>query len=309
MKKKIIIISLIALLLVIGLIILIICIKKDKESTIKPYVEENNIKVVSSKDEFKIPFEPYARDKTDKSPIDIDGVNFEDTIGIYKFYGYSESDVDENNYVTYSFKYDVVVPISYTIDTSKLNNTNWSRSYAFLQANVFDYYTGELYREKNISVTGNLNYHNIGDVTDDMAYTNITWNDKEYKIGVRMESSSKWDGVNKVNSSQGIDTYKDINRITMTAYVYAPKDFDGLMVALNKNGTSKDIVLKQIEFNNRYNELIKEEQNNKEKSTELTEMENKLNKLYKLLDNRYMDIKERTADDFYVIRLNKISKD
>ena len=164
MKKKIIIISLIALLLVIGLIILIICIKKDKESTIKPYVEENNIKVVSSKDEFKIPFEPYARDKTDKSPIDIDGVNFEDTIGIYKFYGYSESDVDENNYVTCSFKYDVVVPISYTIDTSKLNNTNWSRSYAFLQANVFDYYTGELYREKNISVTGNLNFHNINDV-------------------------------------------------------------------------------------------------------------------------------------------------
>ena len=308
MKKKIIIISLIALLLVIGLIILIICIKKDKESTIKPYVEENNIKVVSSKDEFKIPFEPYARDKTDKLPIDIDGVNFEDTIGIYKFYGYSESDVDENNYVTYSFKYDVVVPISYTIDTSKLNNTNWSRSYAFLQASVFDYYTGELYREKNISVTGNLNFHNINDVTDYMAYTNITWNDKEYKIGVRMESSSKWDGVTKVNSTGSIDTYKDINRITMTAYVYAPKDYDGLMVALNKNGTSKDIVLKQIEFNNRYNELIKEEQNNKEKSTELTEMENKLNKLYKLLDNRYMDIKERTADDFYVIRVNEISK-
>ena len=309
MKKKIIIISLIALLLVIGLIILIICIKKDKKSTIKPYVEENNIKVVSSKDEFKIPFEPYARDKTDKSPIDIDGVNFEDTIGIYKFYGYSESDVDENNYVTYSFKYDVVVPISYTIDTSKLNNTNWSRSYAFLQANVFDYYTGELYREKNISVTGNLNFHNINDVTDDMAYTNITWNDKEYKIGVRMESSSKWDGVTKVNSTGSIDTYNDTNRLTVIGYIYAPKDYDGVMVSLNKNGTSKDIVLKQIEFNNRYNELIKEEENKKEKSTELTEMENKLNKLYKLLDNRYIDIKERTADDFYVIRLNEISKD
>ena len=309
MKKKIIIISLIALLLVIGLIILIICIKKDKKSTIKPYVEENNIKVVSSKDEFKIPFEPYAKDKTDKSPIDIDGVNFEDTIGIYKFYGYSESDVDENNYVTYSFKYDVVVPISYTIDTSKLNNTNWYRSYAFLQASVFDYYTGELYREKNISVTGNLNFHNIIDVTDDMAYTNITWNDKEYKIGVRMESSSKWDGVTKVNSTGSIDTYNDTNRLTVIGYIYAPKDYDGVMVSLNKNGTSKDIVLKQIEFNNRYNELIKEEQNNKEKSTELTEMENKLNKLYKLLDNRYMDTNKRNNNDFYVIRVNEISKD
>lgn len=309
MKKKIIIISLIALLLVIGLIILIICIKKDKKSTIKPYVEENNIKVVSSKDEFKIPFEPYARDKTDKSPIDIDGVNFEDTIGIYKFYGYSESDVDENNYVTYSFKYDVVVPISYTIDTSKLNNTNWSRSYAFLQANVFDYYTGELYREKNISVTGNLNFHNINDVTDDMAYTNITWNDKEYKIGVRMESSSKWDGVTKVNSTGSIDTYNDTNRLTVIGYIYAPKDYDGVMVSLNKNGTSKDIVLKQIEFNNRYNELIKEEENKKEKSNELTQMENKLNKMYKLLDTQYMDTNKRNNNDFYVIRVNEISKD
>jgi len=308
-KKKIIIISLIALLLVIGLIILIICIKKDKESTIKPYVEENNIKVVSSKDEFKIPFEPYARDKTDKSPIDIDGVNFEDTIGIYKFYGYSESDVDENNYVTYSFKYDVVVPISYTIDTSKLNNTNWSRSYAFLQANVFDYYTGELYREKNISVTGNLIFHNINDVTDNMAYTNITWNDKEYKIGVRMESSSKWDGVTKVNSTGSIDTYNDTNRLTVIGYIYAPKDYDGVMVSLNKNGTSKDIVLKQIEFNNRYNELIKEEENKKEKSNELTQMENKLNKMYKLLDTQYMDTNKRNNNDFYVIRLNEISKD
>ena len=309
MKKKIIIISLIALLLVIGLIILIICIKKDKKSTIKPYVEENNIKVVSSKDEFKIPFEPYARDKTDKSPIDIDGVNFEDTIGIYKFYGYNESDVDENNYVTYSFKYDVVVPISYTIDTSKLNNTNWSRSYAFLQVNVFDYYTGELYHEKNISVTGNINFHNIDDVTDDMAYTNITWNDKEYKIGVRMESSSKWDGVTKVNSTGSIDTYNDTNRLTVIGYIYAPKDYDGVMVSLNKNGTSKDIVLKQIEFNNRYNELIKEEENKKEKSNELTQMENKLNKMYKLLDTQYMDKNKRKNKDFYVIRVNEISKD
>ena len=152
MKNKTIVISLISILLVIGLIILILCIKKDKENTIKPYVEQNNISVVSSKDEFKIPFKPYARNKEDKSPIDIDGVNFEDTIGTYKFYDYNVSDVDENNYVTYSFKYDVVVPISYTIDTSKLNNTNWFRSYAFLQANVFDYYTGELYREKNIFV-------------------------------------------------------------------------------------------------------------------------------------------------------------
>ena len=279
----------------------------QKENIIKPYVEENNIEIVSSTDEFKIPIKPYARNKEDKTPIEVDGVAFEDTIGTYKFYDYSISDVDENNYVTYSFKYDVVVPISYTVNTSKLNNTNWSRSYAFLQANVFDYYTGELYHEKNFSVTGNVYYHDINNENDDMAYTNITWNGNEYKIGVRIESSSKWDGITKVSSSEGIDTYNDTNRLTINTYIYAPKDYDGLMIALNKNGTSKEIVLKQIEFNNKYNELLKDEQNNGEKSNELVEIEHKLNKMYKLLDEQHMDIKERNKNDFYVIRVNEIN--
>jgi len=279
----------------------------QKENIIKPYVEENNIEIVSSTDEFKIPIKPYARNKEDKTPIEVDGVAFEDTIGTYKFYDYSISDVDENNYVTYSFKYDVVVPISYTVNTSKLNNTNWSRSYAFLQANVFDYYTGELYHEKNFSVTGNVYYHDINNENDDMAYTNITWNGNEYKIGVRMESSAKWDGITKVNSSEGIDTYNDTNRLTIKAYIYAPKDYDGLMIALNKNGTSKEMVLKQIEFNNKYNELLKDAQNNGKKSDELVEIENELNKVYKLLDEQPMDSKKRNKNDFYVIRVNEIN--
>ena len=71
-----------------------------------------------------------------------------------------------------------------------------------------------------------------------------------------MESSSKWDGITKVNSSEGIDTYNDTNRLTIYAYIYAPKDYDGLMIALNKNGTSKEIVLKQIEFNNKYKVIL-----------------------------------------------------
>lgn len=308
-KLGIIIGIIVILILILALIFFFYKKNNHKENVIKPYIEENNIEIVSSTDEFKIPVKPYARNKENKMPTEVDGVVFEDTIGTYKFYDYSVSDVDKNNYVIYSFKYDVVVPISYTVNTSKLTNTNWSRSYAFLQANVFDYYTGELYNEKNISVTGNINYHNVNNENEeDMAYTNITWNGKEYKIGVRMESSSKWDGITKVSSSEGIDTYNDTNRITVVVYIYAPKDYDGLMVALNKNGTSKDIVLKQIEFNNKYNELLKDEPNNGEKSEELVEIEKKLNKIYKLLDEQYKDIKERNKNDFYVIRVNEISK-
>ncbi len=202
----------------------------------------------------------------------------------------------------------MVVPISYTVSTSTVNQ-NWFRSYAFLQANVFDYYTGELYREKNVVNNGKVSYYNPnGNNDEDMQYTDVAWNGKTYRIGLRMESSSKWDGIIKGKSADGKDRYNDTNRVTVNAYIYAPKDYDGLMVALNKNGTSKDDVLKQIKYNNKYSELLEEEKKSGTKSNELIEIEKELSKVYKLLDTQYKDIAERNKEDFYIIRVNEILK-
>ena len=310
-KKKVLIIVGIILLILIVLIVFLLLKgnnKPKKVKEIKPYIEEKSIKIESAKDEISIQYSPYARDKN-KTPIDADGVVFEKTKGTYKFYDYKVGEEDENGYVTYSYKYDLVVPITYTIDTSKNSlNNGWSRSYAFLGANVFDYYTGELYREKNESITGNITYRDLINPTDeDMQYTDITWNKKTYKIGVRNEISSKWDGNHQVSSNNGIDTYSDTNRVSVITYIYAPKDYDGLVISLSKKGTSKDMVLKQIEENNKYNNLLKEYETTGEKSKELEEYEKNLNRVYKLLDSRYFDSK-RTKDDFYVIRVNDIIK-
>ena len=288
------------------LIVLLFVFLHKKDNKLKPYVIEKNIEIVSAKEEFKIPFKPYAKD-TNKLPVDIAGVKFEDAIGTYNFYDYSVNEVD-NNYAIYSFKYDLVLPIKYTVDTTK-EIPKFSRSYALLNANVFDYYTGELYAEKNVSVKGNVNYNDIKTIEEEFAFTNITWDGKTYKIGVRNEASSSWAGIKKVEEKDGIITYTDTNKVTMTTYIYAPKDYDGLMVSLNKNGTSKDMVLKQIEFNNKYNKLLSDSQETGKKSDELLEIENKINKLYKLLDKRE-DVFTiiNSKDDFYVMRVNDIKK-
>ena len=309
MKKNIltVIFGFIAIVLII-LGVFLLSGNKKKDNKLKPYVEEHGIKVLSAKKDITIPFIPYAKD-SNKNPVIPEGVTFEDTNGTYKFYDYNVGETDDKGYVTYSFKYDLVVPITYTVDTSKntLNN-GWSRSYAFLQANVFDYYTGELYKEKNETISGKVAYHNISNPTEEeMQFTNITWDNKTYKIGVRNEVSSSWDGNRKVNTNDQMETYKDTSRITVAVYVYAPKDYDGLMVTLNKKGTSKDLILKQMEINNKYNELLNAANSTGEKSKELVELEKKLNAVYKLLDTNYNGIKN-TKDDFYVIKVNDITK-
>lgn len=276
-KKKIIIIVLIIAILL-GLLIILLM-KKDNK--LKPYVEEKNIKVLSNQ-EFEIPFKPYAKDEH-KTPMELDGLIFEDTKGTYKFYDYNITESDEKDYVIYSFKYDVEVPIKYTVDTSKTIR-KWTRSYAFLYPVLFDYYTGEVYKERHVALSGKINYYDaFTEGTEDMEFINITWDNKTYKIGVRIETSSSWDQTTKT-SNNNIDTYNTSNKVNVITYIYAPKDYDGLMLALNKNGTSIDTVLNKIVENNK-----------------LT------NETYKLLDSQFNN-KKNTKDDFYVIKINEIKK-
>ena len=309
-KKKIAIIISIVLIVLFGLILFLLLNKSDdKKNIIKkdklPYVEEKEIEVIPV-NELKINVKPYARD-INKNPVDLEGISFEDTKGTYNFRDLTISEEDEDGYVIYSFKYDLVVPIKYTVDRS-INNPSWSRSYALVYANLFDYYTGEVYRVKNESTNGNIIFRDTKVVEEDMGYTDITWDGKTYKIGVRTETSAKWDGVKLVDSKDKIDTYTDTNRATIVSYIYAPKDYDGLMIALNKNDSTKQLVLDQIEFNNHYSELLNEAEKNGEKSKELIEIEESLNNTSKLLDTKFGKEKTNTKDDFYVIRVNDIKK-
>ena len=298
MKKKIIIIVFIIALIIAIITGIILFLKPNKTETKEPetkksYVEEKSIEILSASETYEIPVKPYAKD-ANKNIVSPDGVNFEDTKASFKFYDYKASEVNEEGNVTYSFKYDVEIPIKYTVDTSKVNE-KWSRSLALPMAAFFDFYTGDVYREKNVSLDNKATFYNINNLNnnEDMSFTTISWDNKEYKIGVRTEIVSKWDGVQEIGNANGIKTFADTQRATINVLVEAPKDYNGAMIALYKGGTSKE----RVEFiKQQYNKYIEEHKND----------ENYVDKTYKILENQYDENAKYGKDEFYVIRLTDV---
>ena len=272
--------------------------KNENKEEIKSYVEENDIEVSSATDSYEVPIKPYAKDEN-KNIIDVDGVDFEETKGTFKFYDYDVSEADENGYVVYSYKYDLEIPVKYSVDTLK-QNPKWYRSLALPNAIQFDKFTGDVYREKNVSVDGSkISYYNPNNIgaDDDFSYTNITWKDKTYKIGVRIESSAKWDGVKEVEDNNGTKTYTDTCRSTGGVFIYAPKDYDGLLLAINKNGTSRAAIEAEM---NAYKKYLEEHKDNPESEEE------RQNKTYKILSSQYGDDNKYNKDEFYYINVKDI---
>jgi hypothetical protein len=303
MKKKIIISVLVVLIMLIAVIGALFIIKsinkgnKPEEISAKPFVEENNIEVLSAKEEYKVPVEPYAKD-ANKNIVTIDGINFEMTTASFKFYDYEVSEEDENGYVTHSFKYDAEVPIKYTADLSK-TYPSWKYTLALPAVIKFDYNTGEIYKEKNISLDGKLNYYNTDNIgaTEDMNYIDVSWNNKTYKIGVRTEGTFKWDGMKEIQRENGIRTCTDTARTTIKVFIYAPKDYDGIMGAIQKSGTSRALMEYEI---NEYNKFLNEHKD------DTSQTEQTQNKKQTLFDSKYNDDVKFTKDDFYVIRFTDI---
>ena len=97
------------------------------------------------------------------------------------------------------------------------------------------------------------------------------------------------------------------NELDVNSYVYAPKDYDGLMVFFMKSGTSKNDYLNGLDYNKEYKELLKQYNETGEKSEKLEEIEKNNKRVYKLLEARYGANEDYKNDYFYVIRLIDIN--
>ena len=129
----------------------------------------------------------------------------------------------------------------------------------FYQPAVFDYYTGELCKEKDVSINNSVNYYSGTDKYEgEYAFTTITWKNKSYKIGVRMETSFKWSGSELVSEENGILHKKDSATLSINAFVYAPADYDGLMISLRNIGTSKQDFINSYDKSQKYKKLLNE---------------------------------------------------
>ena len=298
-KKRFIIIGIIALVfLVIGFFFCYSFL-----DTTKPYVKANKIEILDVNKEYSVPVEFYTKD-TNGNLIDVPEVTLDKSKANYRFYDYEVSEPDKDGYSVYSFKIEVKAPLTYTLD---INNFKTSFRYTFLlqQPGVFDYYTGDLCKEKNVSVNSRVNYYDRSDkIEGDYSFTNIKWKNEEYKIGVRMESSVKWSGAEVVSEENSIQTKKDLDTTSINVFIYAPANYDGLMLSLRNTGTSKKDFINNSDKKKKYDKLLSEYNETGVKSKELEEMEKESNKVYKLLEAA--DGKKIDKKDIYVFRISDI---
>ena len=313
-KKKIVLILLgvLFIFIVILLLILLLSGKKirtyveEKEVEIRPYVEEKEIEILPADGEYSISVEPYFKD-VNKNVIDLEGITWSKTASTYRFYDYSVTEPDSEGYVTHTFNVDITTPIEYVEESNRTYPYNKYTS-VLSQPSIFDYYTGTVLKEVHLSKNNTVNYYDVKPTEEDMAFTEVSWKDKTYRIGVKIETSMKWDGINKTDNGNGTRTVKDKSTTFIEITIYAPKEYDGLMVFFNKKGTTKQNLFNQIEYNNKYNELVKEFNETGEKSEELQEMEERNTRNFKLLESKVKGEPELKNDTFYVFKVSDIKE-
>ncbi len=295
MKKIIIPIAIILILAIIGGLLYFFVFNKDanneneKEKIKDPiYVEENGFKVSEIQETYSNPIYCYTMDE-DKNIIDI-GFKFEDSNTTQKFYDYSVSEPDEDGNIGITFKYNIVSPLKYTKTDYSYTGKNYY-TFHYSGAILFDYYTGEIYNKNNYDISSKDK--------KEFGYTDIKWSGNTTKVGVYTVTDEKWDGKQTVSEN----VYSDTCRKTVTYYISVPKDYDGLMLAIQKSG------IDQAKFDKykKYQALSKEAEKSGTKSEELIKMDERANSIRDLRNYSKYDDTEYAADDFYVFRVSDIT--
>lgn len=304
MKKKLLFIFIPIIVVLILLLIIFLSLfafKKYKQSI--PYVVKKDIEIISPNKTYNSGIDPYTLGE-DGYVMEIDGVSFDKTEATYKFYDYEVSKEDKDGNVIHNFMINIDAPIVLIYDAKK-DLPKYRYSYTFNQIHMFDYYSGDVYKIKHSS--DEVRHYDFSETDDDMKYTTIKWNNKKYKIGVRIDSIASWDNADTSNDGNRVYTLKNANHITSKVSVKAPKDFDGIMFYLKKNGPTHESVLKDDEKKKKHIELKDKYKETGKKSKELIKIENESKKVYKLLESSGSD-EERDKNDFYVFKISDIKK-
>lgn len=295
-----------AVVLIIPLIILII-INKNNYNEMTSYITKNNMIMSSPTDVFKAPIYSFSVDKDDK-PIDVENIEYMDNSITYQFTAANREVLEDGN-VMISITCEMEAEIEY-IEKDDIEE-EWYYTFSYIPAISFDYYTGDIYLEKNIadSKTILMKDGKQKNNDDEMAITNLTVKNKKISVGfLNNEISNKW-GSN-IYDGKDVDgkRYKATNKSTIVMYYKVPKDYDGMMIAINKKGTRKELWKKD------YDEYVKlvslqEETEKGKKSKELEKIEKEKMVVHKLLDKKDEKRKEFSKDDYYVFRVIDLFKD
>ena len=293
MKKKLLIIIPIVL---IGILLSLYFVFKQNKPV--PFVEKYNIKILPAKDTYSNPIFSYMAD-SNGNLVETEKAVFDNTKSTYNFYDLKVE--KDGEFDIYTFKYDTVSPIRYTYYGGL---SNLSYTYSSVAPTLFDYYTGEVYN--SVTAASDTIGINVSSEMENMKYTDILWNSKKYTIGVLQESASNWEGSKLVSNENGKSVYEDKDKVTTKVTIRVPTNYDGLMIAIFKKGSTEDSYKKYIEFYNKYKQMKENSEKSSKKTDELEEMEKQLNRVTTLFESVYDSNIKYTKDDFDVIRVKDI---
>ena len=292
MKKKI--VFFLSIILLIMCLVLTGCAKKEI-----PFGEKHNLEIANKDDTFEVPIYYYTTDK-DGNIITIDGLEFEPHKMVCKYRDWNISEPDENGNVTISYTCDMDINLEYR---TPITNFQWYYTFFFNSSIPFDYYTGELYSRSTVNEKGDTVFFDSNTGKDEYAYTDIVWNGKTVKIGVLNKSyNNGWGQQEYLGEENGKYHYKNTTSQSITTYITMPKDYDGVLVALNKDGSTKELFEEKNDKYNRKQELIKQADETGEKSEELIKIEQDEERVKKLVDPNDESRKDLKAEDYYIFK-------
>ena len=289
----------IGIIVLLGVLLLTGCNSKE------PFFEKKNIKTVNPNQKFKIPVYCVITD-LDRNIIDTKDFNCNPNTMTYEIKDLKLEESDKKDREKLSFKIELDMTFKYNFKDFK---DEWTIDTHFIRPNIFDYYTGEIYRENIIEYTDDVSDLGKGVAEDknELKYTNIKWNDKTIKIGVLHKGLTSEYGNDKfLDYKDGFSYFQRNTKMTEEIIIEYPKDYDGLLLALYKGGMNKKDVENNIK---NYKKLVKlqlEERDTGKKSKELEKLENDNNKVRKLVDPFDKERRGFKIDDFYIIRIMDI---
>ena len=316
-KKLIILISIVVLSL---LLVLLIYLNKNCYSRNVSFVSQNNITMSSINDKFTAPVYSFSVDDKDK-PVEIENLEFVDEDMKYNF-GEVKREVLEDGNVIFTIPCEMEVEIEY-IKKDDIDD-DWVFTFSYAPVFGFDYYTGNIYHEKTISDKKLIIMDSSKDkktdkkssnkkeinINDEMVYTELDVHDKKVNIGVLNNViENNWSSVIYDGKSEDGWHYRVTNNSKVNIYIKVPKDYDGMMLAINKKGSNYESWKSDYENYTKLISLQEDEKKNGKKSDELKRIEKENEVIHKLIDKSDEKRKDYTKDDYYVIRIADLFKD
>ena len=264
-----------------------------------PFAEQYKFEYVNENDEIELPLFLYAEDEN-RELINEDALEFVQKDQKLKYGDFKITPIDGSDNIIVSFRLDIKAELECYFNDNAPKSINYQ--FRYLIPSMFDYYTGSIYKNKSKEIESVEQIKDVSELTEeDFKFITINWNDKEYKIGVNEQITA---GVEKDPGTADKVDGKDHFVSPLAEYaqiaIMIPKDYDGIMIAIDKEGCSKETVLKARE------DAIKKKEETETEGEEAKETEEIVHKLIDIEDesrNGY------TAERFYILNVSRLLED